>query len=457
MFSTSFKNIVLQFLFSAVIFAIPTNFFKKLFELQSYVNGLQIDYLIPKLYLSDVFIILIFATLIFYQFKETVLNKNWLLEFKEKTKEIVNFKTFSKFVNTAIFKKENLMSKTVFISSLTLIVLFQQLLNPQPVVSVLFLSRFLVLLYIAVFLKKQHILEQLLESKVVVITVQLTIVFQSFVAWYQFLFQKSLFGYRFLGETNLQSYAGLAKTTINGVEKILPYGTTAHPNVLGGTLALFVLFLLFQARKNSKMKQLLPVILVGAITVFLTQSVSAVLALLLGTLLLFYKPTVSAKQLAAIYTLSILASILFLHISVQTLGLKNTSLTRRNYLNQASFSIIQAHPFLGIGAKNFTVYLEKYSDTQEVVRFVQPVHNTFLLFLSEYGFLGLAILLMYIDYFKTHFIQKNEGIQESLNSTVLGVFFIAVLPIIVWDHYFLSIQTGILLLWISILWSMTTE
>lgn len=50
-------SIILSLLVSAVIFTIPSNLFLNLNDSVGYVNGLRIDYLIPKLYLSDLIVL----------------------------------------------------------------------------------------------------------------------------------------------------------------------------------------------------------------------------------------------------------------------------------------------------------------------------------------------------------------------------------------------------------------
>ena len=49
------------FLVCLIIFLIPTNLFFKINPSSAYVNGLLVDYLIPKLYISDIPIILLLS------------------------------------------------------------------------------------------------------------------------------------------------------------------------------------------------------------------------------------------------------------------------------------------------------------------------------------------------------------------------------------------------------------
>jgi len=79
---------VLQLLFSCLIFSIPLNLFLKLNESSSYVGGLKIDYLISKIYLTDIFIGLILLSWLLLIFKKNrrlnsnYLKKDWLFLIK---------------------------------------------------------------------------------------------------------------------------------------------------------------------------------------------------------------------------------------------------------------------------------------------------------------------------------------------------------------------------------------
>ena len=109
------------------------------------------------------------------------------------------------------------------------------------------------------------------------------LIFQSILAIGQWFNQGSLLGYWFLGETTLTYTANIAKTSVWPFEglRILPYGTTPHPNVLAGW-ALVSLLILLRLRKVSSPARspysYLPLIFT-TILVSLTQSRSAALVL----------------------------------------------------------------------------------------------------------------------------------------------------------------------------------
>jgi len=211
-------NFLQNVIFAGLIFTLPNNLFKVFFEDTSYIKGLRIDYLIPKLHLSDLIIFLLLIS--FILIKE---NRYYL-----KLLFIRNYK------------------KIWFFILFTLVIL--QLNTNHPFVGLMFIIRISELSIIGILLKKN---KSIIKSETFLITVKLTIVFQSLLSWYQYLKQESFLGYYFFGETNLNSYAGIAKSNFLGIEKILPYGTTAHPNVLGGILAIFSLVLLKTSLKTK--------------------------------------------------------------------------------------------------------------------------------------------------------------------------------------------------------------
>lgn len=429
------KNTTLNILIGIIIFLIPSNFFIKFFESESYVNGLRIDYLIPKLFISDIFILIV---LIIYIFS---LIKNF---FKIK-------KSFLKSLKPSAINLKKIITKNKILLSLLAILIIKQFWTSHPISSVSYLLKILELGIFTSFIlnNKEKISYSIIEKSVL-----LTLVFQSILAIYQYLYQKTFIGYLFLGEPNLNNYIGVSKSTLFGVEKILPYGTTAHPNVLGGVLAFYVLFLLNRMRgKIFKIKNALTfiIILISTIALFLTQSFSAILTLLIGSTIILIsnrKPTL--KNIVIIIFGLLFFTIFFLGF-LSKIYPENQSIVRRNYLNMAAIKMANNNFLDGVGLNNFTSSVEKYSSNREVVRFVQPVHNIFLLFLAETGVVGLSIIVIFT---RKIFLKKRPTIiyrlnvfQEKRNN---WWWILVLLPIALLDHYFLTLNTGLLLIIFSL-------
>ncbi len=92
-----------------------------------------------------------------------------------------------------------------------------------------------------------------ITTPIITTAVALSLLLQSSLGLYQFVTQHQLLPYRFLGEPQLSRDLNLSKANFAVVDRmlgthlgyrILPYGTTPHPNVLGGWLAVGVLVML---------------------------------------------------------------------------------------------------------------------------------------------------------------------------------------------------------------------
>lgn len=406
------SNYIYQVLFGLVIFLIPTNLFFKFFESSAYVNGLQIDYLIPKLYLID---LVIFTAFIFWLIE----NKNKLIEKISKLKT-----TSSKFI------KHNKFGSFLIAS-----IIIRQVNSYNPISSWWYLFK---LIEIGLFGLLVYHKRKLLTPAWIMLSLLPTILFQSLVGLFQFFNQTPIFGYLFLGEANLNKQTGLAKQVINGIERVLPYGTTAHPNILGGFLSISIIILvgllLTPKLKNKKYHQQSFVYgptVIAVITLGLTFSLSALLTLVTGVILIFFK--LKNKHLFIVSMFLIILSP-FIIYSLSKIN-NSTSISRRNYLNQTSVNMFNNHLLWGVGLNNFTTQVEKYSPTREVVRFTQPSHNSFLLVISEVGLIGISLFVFIIGKFKQIF-QKN--LQWSKYLLVL-------IPILTLDHYLIT-NTSMLLM-----------
>ncbi|MBU0974784.1 O-antigen ligase family protein [Patescibacteria group bacterium] len=436
------NNLILNSLIGIIIFLLPTNFFLKFFENGAYVNGLQVDYLIPKLYLSDIFILSLFL----------IWSVEWWSKNKSKRNELWK-KIYS-------YKKKFLQKKS-WVLILFIIFTLRQFWANYPISSLAYLFRVIELgLFVKFLVKnKSRIYSELVEKSVIA-----TLFFQSSVAIYQYVNQKTLIGYSLLGEPNLNNYIGISKSELYGIEKILPYGTTAHPNLLGGFLAIYLLYLFNKTgwKSISEFKSTVfiqtqsLVICLSIVTLFLTQSVSAIETFILGLCFIFYqkyskKTEASLQKIFNLKNVSLIA-LGFIFLSIISINLlskgysKNQSLNRRNYLNVAALKMAKNNILVGVGLNNFTSIVEEYSNNREVVRFVQPAHNIFLLFFAETGILGLAVLGSSNKIFfknRASIFYRLRILQKKPNN---WWWILVLLPIALLDHYFLTLNAGMLLL-----------
>ncbi len=402
---TNRYSLFLEFLLGFFIFFIPSNLFYAFRIPEAYVHGLLVDYLLPKIYAVDGIGLILIGTIVWKLYKEQLWKmtaesfKNWLISSKLRT-------------------------------ILLLVLIARQFFSPVPVASLWFVSSLLtplIALWFTVTFNKQ------IRPSMVKASIALTILFQAGVATYQWLTEQSVAGYLFFGEPNLSRSIGLAKTTLGGVERVLPYGTTAHPNVLAGVLVLlWWMFVRFSKRVDAWTIGLGAVVLgVGLIT----QSVSALLML---TLIVGY--LASKKIQKAIQThptkVSALLIVGILVIAPIVIGWgarqlpETESFTRRATLNRAAVSLTIQNPLFGTGLNAFTTQVEKTMERKEIVRFIQPVHNVGWLWMAEAGVVG--VLLAIVMY---------RGAPKKTRGT-LTIFLVLAFPVLVLDHYLMTLMAG---------------
>jgi len=380
-------------LLSLLVFLVPSNLFLVLHHQIGYAAGMRIDYLIPKLYLSDL-VAGAFATLTLAQYRPRV--SKWL----------------------------------IYIGISWFILLLRQVATLTPASSLWFfaeLSLAGVVIWSLVQLPKR-----IREHTGVTWSLASMLGLQSLVAIGQFALQKSLFGYWFLGETNLLHFAGIASQTIGGQEFILPSGTTPHPNVLAGVL-LIGSVVLWQRRKDIPRWLLLSTLAVSLFGIGVTFSLSAWLAGMFALGFYGVKSQLDTTHkrivLAGVWSLIVLIPLVMSQFSVVS---ANPSLTRRSTLNQVAITTFAAQPLWGTGLNTFTRGLALTNTHRILERFVQPAHHVPLLLLAETGLFGVLAGVGILIW-----LRKNSSNLDAilLASCVL-------VPLISLDHYLYTLESG---------------
>lgn len=276
----------------------------------------------------------------------------------------------------------------------------------------------------------------------------LAILGESGLAIAQFL-KGGTIGLWILGERTFSiSTPAIAKFDFQGIQFLRPYGTFPHPNVLAAFMVIVILLLLFRRRLASRSGQESNnKLFYGSL---IRSGMTGVVMFLAGltTLVTFSRTVMLAGVVAAFILLNskgrfllllgivLLLPILYARFS-SLLNFDNLTLLRREELSLTAFSIWQSSPIFGVGLNNFIP-----AASNELLsgpsRFLQPVHNIFLLSLAEtgvLGFLGLLGLLGYpiIMLFKLRTILLIWGVI-----IFLGLF----------DHYFLTLPQGYRLLFL---------
>ncbi len=402
--SIKFHKIV----FYICLFLLPINLGKHLVFKWSYVNGILIDYLIPTFYLVDTALI--------------VLVLLWVLDFSN----------FKKTFTTPVFK-----ISLVFLLSAGLSVIGSYRWQPSLYAFLHLILYFTFFFYIVGNFNLER------DFKVVLNILGFWIFVLSLLGIVQWFKQGSLFNnYYFLGEQPYTaSTRGIGTENVLGVSKVPAYGLFRHPNIFGGFLSVVVFWLVaFSGKKSFRMKS---AVALGVASLLLTFSTTAVFALVLSVVGLFLTRKGKEAHRRNIFIVTVIAFLIMI-ASVGVFGLVdgsrfplNASFYRRAGLQKASQEIIKERYLFGVGLNNFTVVMDKFYTPFREIRFVQPVHNIFILVFTETGIFGfISFLLLLVYSLHRALIKQNY------------LFYLSLLQILVigsFDHYFFSIHQTLLL------------
>lgn len=398
-----------ELLFLAVLAVVPIQFGKYFWPQFSYVLGLRIDYLALTLYLSDLVVIGYFLVFIF----ENLLSG-------EKTR-----KNFQK----TIFKQKDLLI-VFLIFNLYLIfnAVFASVLRPT---SLWFSLKFLEVSILAILSSITFANQKLARPLSLVLT--FSIFWQSALIMLQFILQRSL-GLWFLGErTFSSSTVAIAHFQIWGAQYLRPYGTFPHPNLAAAFLVIYLVIL-----ASGK----LPIVpsIFSVLAVLMTHSQAALLALIASVI----AQVKNKKHLAIAGGLLVLFLWLFFKVLIQS---QIASAAERIVLMQAALDIAKVHPVLGIGSGNFIFELAKLNlFSLSEIRLLQPVHNVFLLILTENGIIGLLLLVLLF-----WVVLKNATTRSKIALLAAILVFLSV------DHFLWTLQQGRLLLALTIGYIASTQ
>jgi hypothetical protein len=246
------------------------------------------------------------------------------------------------------------------------------------------------LLYSTTFSQKQ--LKKLKKWITVAIFIQVAI------ALFQLTFQAStnLELLHFFGEPSLHSSTkGISKINLSNFTILRPYGTTNHPNLLAG-----LILLLATINKNQIISSL------GLISTFSISGISAALL----------------SKIKNNWQSYILILFLVLTILLKLISTNYTGISDRvgEYTFFFKTKILDLNIFFGDN------YISQQPTTLKLLPWqITPIHNHLLYIIQYYGLIGLLVIsTMLKPYYKK-------------------LFFLA--PIILLDHYFLTLSNGLLL------------
>jgi len=392
---------ILVFLF---FFLLPTQLAKHFWPLWSYVQGIRIDYLSPTIALVDVLslIVIVFhiRTLVYFI----------------RTKNRVNFTILGLLIGT------NLVFSTLPLHSI--------------------LTWLQILLHFTVMV----IIVRKLQRYLLVILAGLALgsVIQLLLVCMQYISQSSLQGiWYWLGERRVVlSLPDVAKISVYGREYMRPYGTFSHPNALGGFYVL-LFFLMFWFKQKFSLTEKRAVLLINVILficpflVLASFSKVAILSFVLGSLMLVWGDYTYRKC-----TLCLIArtSILILVFLMFTIPIGDPySLQKRLVLIGNSLQIFLNHPLWGVGMGNYIVAQSSLSIIPRYMPLYQPVHNIFLLVLTEVGVGGIMLMYFFVRQLRLVLFHYSNLLPIIIVIVLTGMF----------DHYWITqSQTQLLLVFV---------
>jgi len=235
----------------------------------------------------------------------------------------------------------------------------------------------------------------------------------------------------------------------DGFRILRVYGTTPHPNILGGfaLLALLGPASLFLTNKKPNYAALI-LFSLGIILMALTFSRSAWLGLITFILVLILKLKyldrqclfllVATSVLTIILTLYPLRDMVFTRISNAPVETEQFSTYVRSWFNKQAWEMIRQHPLTGVSVGSFILKLADFAPQDASI---EPVHNIPLLIGAELGIPGLILvtgIFLSIAYLSAG-AQSPESILASAMLAGLGI-------ISLFDHYLWTLAPGRIIL-----------
>ena len=266
----------------------------------------------------------------------------------------------------------------------------------------------------------------------------------------QFLTGGSVFdNYLFFGEQPYSySSHNIVRDTLLGKSVVPSYGLFRHPNIFGGFLSILLLWLFSFLRKR---RFYLISFLFGVVSLIFTLSYLSWSVFILGLvshLILQKRPknTLAKKYTLILITTIVCFSATFLPLMISANKFESPSIHRRIGLAKSSISVFKENPLFGIGFNNVSAVIDKYNLESRDLRFSQPVHNIFLLVLSEGGAISLSLFILSLFYVG----------KKLINSSYFHLFLISFLQIIIlgsFDHYLITSHQTLLLFWLVLAFS----
>lgn len=234
--------------------------------------------------------------------------------------------------------------------------------------------------------------------------------------------------------------------------------TFPHPNILGAFLGLSLFagcfFWLRKANWRIPLSLALFTLILG---LCLTYSRAALFGVFGGLSLfaLMIWPLVSKKAWSKL-ALLLIASALFCGVLLHEQFLERGGIINYNefvgradrdrvHYQNVALTMVKAHPFLGVGLKQFPIEMHRYIEEGAAILQLQTVHNVYLLLAAETGLIGLSLFLAFIALT----LWKLWRCPPTLERAVLLSMWAFILWLGCCDHFLITTHHGRLLFFLT--------
>lgn len=386
--AVSFRKIQIG-LFYLLIILLPSQLGRHFWPEFAFVSGVRVDYLSPTLYLTDLLVLGIL---------------------------VLEVPKLARAINGKFLIGLSVVGILAIINTQT---------SLSPAVSAYKWVKVFELVFLAYFVAKNF-------KRRMAVWFLVPIFYESVIVLWQFMTQGSIGGWWwFLGERTFYSGTpGIANTIIYGQLVLRPYGTLPHPNVVAGFFAI-VLPLVIGYFPHKFRKITAAILSFGLAALCMTLSRSAIVV---GVLALGVALGIRKGKLALLFGGAILVLIGGAFAFWQFREEVEPVVARREMALVAIQKWTDS-PIFGAGLG--TAPLFRTPNVNFALR-QQPVHNIYLVALSELGLLGLLCLVGIMGFA----IYRAIKARNWPGAVALGS--IGALGLV--DHYFLTVQQGQLLL-----------
>lgn len=399
------KNTLILILYALFIFLLPTQLAKHFWPDFAIVHSIRIDYLAPKLYLTDILAILIIF-----------LNANNIWHHVKKYRYIL-IAIIPFFIAHIVF-------------------------SLSPLITILKLLKILEIVGIGISI--YHLFfhaspDGRSQLKTIFFTAFLGgALFQLYLVLLQLFFHSSVGGiFYYFGERAIKITSGnIATASWQGVEFLRPYGTFSHPNSLGGFYLLIYFFVFYDTHLKKQIFLKNALLLVSSFLILCSFSKAAI-----GTYILLniISLILMIRNIPCIFCVGAKIMVFF------TIGIvfmmaqgDMETISKRVWLAFCAVDIIRHHPVLGTGLGTYLLAQRNFP-VPYPYHFLQPVHNIILLTLAEIGIPALLGAL-----YGLFLMIKKYGLHYQFLFCVLALFITGMV-----DHYWLTLQQNLLLMGVA--------